>query len=47
MAAEVIALLIAVLVPMGTVAITVKVLHEMRELDRSLDDLIELRAVGR
>ena len=47
MATELIALLIAVLMPLGTVAITVKVIREMRELDRSLDDLIELRTVGR
>ena len=48
MAAEVvIALLIAVLMPLSTLAITLKVIREMRELDRSLDDLIELRTVGR
>lgn len=47
MAAEVIALLIAVLMPLGTLAIALKVIREMRQLDRSLDDLIELRTVGR
>ena len=47
MAAEVIALLLAVLLPVGTVVITVKVIREMRALDRSLDELIELRTVGR
>lgn len=47
MAAEVIALLIAVLLPVGTLAMAVKVIREMRELNRSLDDLIELRTAGR
>jgi len=44
---EAIILLIAALIPLGTLAIGVTVIREMRELERTLDDLIELRTVER
>jgi len=45
--AEAITLLIAALIPLGTLAIAATVIREMRELERTLDDLIELRTVKR
>ncbi|HEY8656271.1 MAG TPA: hypothetical protein VIN34_06015 [Candidatus Limnocylindria bacterium] len=47
MTAEAVTLLVAVVIPLGTLAILVQLIREMRELERSLDELIELRASGR
>lgn len=46
MTAEALTLLVAVLIPLGTLAILIKVIQGIRELERALDELIELRALG-
>ena len=46
MTADAIILLIAALIPLGTLAIAVTVIREMRELERTLDDLIDYEVGG-